>query len=430
MRCWLLLLACAVGAGGETILEFDFPAVRIGVAEYEEGPTGATVFYFPDYVMAVVDVRGSAPGTILTDAIRQGSEVRSVSAISFAGGAAYGLAAATGVAYELRDTRPFSIDWGGFPVVPGAVIWDLAPRRLTTISPDESLGRAALRNAVAGRFPQGAHGAGRFACHSSYFGALRYSGQGGAFRQTGSTKVAVFTVVNAVGTVVNRAGQVVRCSNDPDSGPCGAISDWLARAVARAAPTTGPPDAGGATRNTTITLVVVNRKLAYRDLQRLAIQVHSSMARAIQPFNVENDGDTLFAVSTGEVADASMSSVNLGVLASETAWDAVLNSVPQLDPIDKKPVAADPAALAKYAGRYEFAPETALAITQSGGQIWGEAIGKRPVYAFVPNRKLELAATASGVFFVKTWPETRVRFTADGLIVNPGHWPLKARRVR
>ena len=122
------------------------------------------------------------------------------------------------------------------------------------------------------------------------------------------------------------------------------------------------------TRNTTITLVVVNRKLAYRDLQRLAIQVHSSMARAIQPFNVENDGDTLFAVSTGEVSDASMSSVNLGVLASEVAWDAVLNSVPPLNPIDKKQVPADPATLAGYAGRYELAPESALKITVSGGR--------------------------------------------------------------
>lgn len=28
-------------------LTFDFPGMRVGVAEYEEGPTGTTVFYFP-----------------------------------------------------------------------------------------------------------------------------------------------------------------------------------------------------------------------------------------------------------------------------------------------------------------------------------------------------------------------------------------------
>jgi L-aminopeptidase/D-esterase-like protein len=39
------------------------------------------------------------------------------------------------------------------------------------------------------------------------------------------------------------------------------------------------------------------------DLQRLAVQVHTSMARAIQPFSTYNDGDTLFAVSTQEVGE-------------------------------------------------------------------------------------------------------------------------------
>jgi len=45
-------------------LTFDFPAVQIGVAEYEEGPTGATVLLFRKPVMAAVDVRGGAPGTV------------------------------------------------------------------------------------------------------------------------------------------------------------------------------------------------------------------------------------------------------------------------------------------------------------------------------------------------------------------------------
>jgi hypothetical protein len=42
----------------EPFFEFDFPAMRIGVAEYAEGPTGTTVFWFPEGVRAVVDVRG------------------------------------------------------------------------------------------------------------------------------------------------------------------------------------------------------------------------------------------------------------------------------------------------------------------------------------------------------------------------------------
>ena len=42
-------------------------------------------------------------------------------------------------------------------------------------------------------------------------GRRETSGQGGAFRQVGQTKIAVFTVVNAAGLVVDRSGQIVRC---------------------------------------------------------------------------------------------------------------------------------------------------------------------------------------------------------------------------
>jgi hypothetical protein len=51
-------------------LTFDFPGVKIGVAEYEEGPTGTTVLYFHTPVVAAVDVRGGAPGTLNTEGLR------------------------------------------------------------------------------------------------------------------------------------------------------------------------------------------------------------------------------------------------------------------------------------------------------------------------------------------------------------------------
>ncbi len=56
------------------VLEFDFPGLLIGIAEYDEGPTGVTVFYFPNRVKGAVDVRGGSPGTVNTDALRLGYE--------------------------------------------------------------------------------------------------------------------------------------------------------------------------------------------------------------------------------------------------------------------------------------------------------------------------------------------------------------------
>ena len=77
-------------------LQFDFPALQIGVAEYAEGPTGCTVFYFPVGAMAAVDIRGGAPGTFMAD-----DEIVFRHAFCFAGGSLYGLEASAGVAAEL-----------------------------------------------------------------------------------------------------------------------------------------------------------------------------------------------------------------------------------------------------------------------------------------------------------------------------------------
>ena len=81
--------------------------------------------------------------------------------------------------------------------------------------------------------------------------------------------------------------------------------------------------------NTTLTVVVTDRKLEPRLLRTLGRQVHASMARAIQPFHALVDGDVLYAVSTNEIEDPALESIGLGIVASELAWDAVLAAVPR-----------------------------------------------------------------------------------------------------
>ena len=428
-------------------LEFDFPSLHIGTAEYEEGPTGATVFYFPKKVMAVVDVRGGAPGTTYTDGLRLAYGDRWVDAISFAGGSAYGLEVATGVSAGIREMRENAGDWGNIVIVPGAIIFDLAPRRFNTIYPDKELGRAALRAARPGRYPLGAQGAGRFATQGSYFGDFeyrQYSGQGGAFRQAGPTKIAVFTVVNPLGAVVDRQGNVVRCPGGANPGGCGQIGDYLKSALERKlrASTSShhlpsaAQETAGLTNNTTITLVVTNQKLDYWELQRLAVQVHTSMARAIQPFHTQRDGDTLFAVTTQEVENPGLRSTDLGVLASEVAWDAVLSSVPPLAPAEEKVVNIDPGVYATYAGRYEFGPGVVLTVTREGDRLFAEATGKVDVYSFRLKRKEELFPTSDTDFFSRNPRRDRLRFAKDGknnvtsLTLNPGRWGIPARKVQ
>src|SRR5258708_40271384 len=98
--------------------EFDFSGLRIGCAEYPEGPTGVSVFHFPERVFAAVDCRGGAAATSLTDLLRVNYN-KYVDGIVFAGGSAYGLEAASGVSASLLNSRSASTSWERVAIVPG-----------------------------------------------------------------------------------------------------------------------------------------------------------------------------------------------------------------------------------------------------------------------------------------------------------------------
>jgi L-aminopeptidase/D-esterase-like protein len=276
------------------VLEFDFPGLEIGVAEYEEGPTGCTVFHLAKVASLAIDVRGGSPGV-------NGQHLDAINAICFAGGSLYGLEASTGVAAELFKMRGYSTKWIDIALVSGAIIFDYGTRG-NAIYPDKELGRAAVRAMRPGRFPLGGRGAGRSATASHGAGA-EFAGQGGAYRESGRTKILAFVVVNAYGCIVDRAGKIVR------GRPTGPLPGRAPRSA-----------------NTTLSLVVTNQKLDRLQLQSVGRQVHTSMARGIQPFHARWDGDVNYMVSTQEVANDDLDEVTLGELASDAMWDAILQS--------------------------------------------------------------------------------------------------------
>jgi L-aminopeptidase/D-esterase-like protein len=292
---------------GGRVLEFDFPGLEIGVAEYGEGPTGCTVIHFPKVASMQIDVRGGSPGI-------NGEYLSVINAICFAGGSLYGLEASTGVAAELFARRGYSTKWMDIALVSGAIIFDYG-RRANAIYPDKELGRAAVRALRPGAFPMGAHGAGCSAT-AGHGETAELAGQGAAFDMLRTGRIAVFTVVNAYGAIVDRSGRVVRGNRD------GGRREHAAEIV-RATGAYHPP-AEPRARNTTLTCVVTDVRLDALQLRSIARQVHASMARAIQPFHSRWDGDILYACSTQAVDVAALDEVSIGVAASELAWDAVL----------------------------------------------------------------------------------------------------------
>lgn len=297
-------------------LQLDFPGLEIGVAEYEEGPTGCTVLLFtgPSVAMTSLDLRGGSIGFV--------GDYPVVDAICLAGGSLLGLEAAAGVAAEVWAQRNYSPGWTDLPVVSGAIIYDYV--RQNSVYPDKALGRAAARAVRPGIFPLGARGAGRSATCGKMFGGGEPAGQGAAFLELGPAKLAVFTVVNAVGAIIDRQGRTVCGNLDPRSGERRGTLELVQRRIAGGIDTVVP--AGG---NTTLTVLVTNITMSSFALRQLGREVHSSMSRAIQPFHTATDGDVFYTVSTGEVdGQEHLVQDGLGVLASELAWDAVLAAIP------------------------------------------------------------------------------------------------------
>jgi len=413
-------------------LEFDFPGLSVGVAEYAEGPTGTTVIHFDKSVMGAVDVRGGGPGTMNSILLQQADETPRLHAVSLSGGSAYGLGAAAGASKEIKSLLDDPGWFTRIAVVSGAIIFDLGGRRYNAITPDEKLGRAAIRAMQPGYFPLGARGAGRFAIQGAYYGSRHHSGQGAAFGKYGDIRIAVFTVVNSVGSIVDRSGHLVRCGV-PSRSDCPRVDSLLR--IPSDSNDALASQSGGMTSNTTISLVVTNQKMSYGELRRLAMQTHTSMARSIQPFHTINDGDTLFAVTTGEIHDETVSNGKLGVLASELAWDAVLSSVP---PLEERPSEGTrvPSAdeLSRHAGNYEFAPGMEATVSVSDNQLKIKAPDRYSMY--LPASAIVTMTPASdGSFLLNTDRQDVVRFDEDangqttGLTINPGQWPVRADRT-
>jgi hypothetical protein len=232
----------------------------------------------------------------------------------------------------------------------------------------------------------------------------------------------------------------VRCAQ-PVDGKCGSIADRFAAHLA----TLGDKKQAevhaaarqGLTKNTTITAVITNRALPFWALQRLAVEVHTSMARGIQPYSMSDDGDVLFAVTTAQakapdISDEELS--NLGVLASETAWDAILASVPNLPAVTPRTnITPSPAALDSLTGRYTFAPDAIAELRHKDSTLEVELIGRNNDY-LTAGHPVRLSPVARDEFELAGPRGDRLRIdrgangTILGITLNPGPWAVRAVR--
>lgn len=289
-------------------------------------PTGCTVVLTPQGAVAGVDVRGAAPGTRETDLLTPGNLVDRVHAILLTGGSAFGLDAATGVMRWLEaHGHGFPVGPARVPIVPAAVLFDLTVGD-AHIRPDAQAGYAACEAAVQQRpdqpLPQGNVGAGAGAVVGKLFGLDRAmkGGIGSASLTVDGVTVGALVACNALGDV-----------RDPDTGALLAGArvqpDQRGLLNSEQALCLGMPLATvRAGSNTTIGLIATDARLNSLEVRRLAQLGHDGLARSINPVHTAMDGDTLFALATGQT-DQRLDPLRLGVMAARATALATVAAI-------------------------------------------------------------------------------------------------------
>ena len=305
----------------------DIAGLQVGHHTDARRHTGCTVVLCPQGAVCGVDVRGGAPGTRETDLLRPHNLVEHVHAVLLTGGSAHGLEAAGGVMRWLEERgHGLKVGPAQVPIVPSAVLFDLwvGDHR---IRPDTASGYAACEAASTTPPVQGNFGAGAGATVGKLFGIERAmkGGIGTASLKLGAVTVGALVAVNAIGDVLDEQGQVLAGARTEDGrGLVHTTAALLAgQGPERLMATVLPGSA------TTIGIVATDAALTKAQAGRLASMAHHGLSRSVDPLTMA-DGDTLFALGTGQAGPQPGQPVDLtllGVLAAEAVARAIRNAV-------------------------------------------------------------------------------------------------------
>ncbi|MFV0492070.1 MAG: P1 family peptidase [Pseudorhodobacter sp.] len=270
----------------------DIAGLRVGNAADATLKSGVTVLVGERPFVAAVNVMGGAPGTRETDLLSPDRMVQEVDALVLAGGSAFGLDAASGVADALaRQGRGFAVGSVRVPIVPGAILFDLlnGGDKNWAENPYKALGTAALGKAGK-MFDLGSVGAGTGATTANWKGGL---GSASA-RLSSGHMVGALVAVNALGSVTVGAGRHFWAA------PWEIGAEFGAMGLPDEFPATATPQPGKRLGEaTTIAIVATDAVLTQAQAQRLATAAQDGMARAIVPSHSPFDGDLVFAAATG-----------------------------------------------------------------------------------------------------------------------------------
>lgn len=291
---------------------------RVGHAQNEEAATGCTVILCDQMSPAGLDVRGGGPASRESQILNPVANAEGINAVLLSGGSAFGLDAAGGVQKYLEE-RDIGFDVGvtKVPLVSQSCLFDLTVGS-KDVRPDAAMAYAACENARADAPAEGNVGAGTGCSVGKYRGMERAmkSGFGTYALQAGALKVGALVAVNALGDIYGPEGTQIAGLLNPERNGLSSTLDELFHDVTLAE--------NLFTGNTTLGVIVTNAKFHKTQLTKIAGMTHNGYARAIRPVHTTADGDSIYALSVGQVPG----DINVvGAMAALAMERAILRAV-------------------------------------------------------------------------------------------------------
>lgn len=296
----------------------DIKNIKIGNIENKIGGTGCTVVICEEGAPAGLDVRGGGPASRESELLKPLANADKIHAVLLSGGSAFGLDAAGGVMQYLEEKNiGYDVGITKVPLVCQSCLFDLTVGD-SKCRPDKQMGYDVCLKAEKNNYQDGCVGAGTGASIGKIYGmdfAMK-AGIGSYAVQIGDLQVGAIVAVNAVGDVFDKDNQkIAGLLNKEKSGFLNTEEEIYKSYEIIKNKFVG---------NTTLGIIITNAKFNKTQLCKIASMTHNGYARSIRPVHTSADGDSIYALSVGEVlADLDM----VGTLASQVMSEAIINAV-------------------------------------------------------------------------------------------------------
>ena len=312
----------------------DVAPVRVGQTENKEAGTGCTVIISEDGMSAGLSVRGGGPASREIQLLDPLMAARQIHGVVLAGGSAFGLGAADGVMKCLEEEGiGFDVGVTKVPLVVQSDLFDLTVGDPFT-RPDISMGYEAAKIALTSpNYRDGNYGAGCGATVGKIGGMERCmkTGIGSYAVQLGDLKVGAIIALNAIGDIFNwKSGKQIAGLLSEDGKSLCSTSQFIKDSA--------NPLEKDLVQNTTLGVVITNAAFDKASLCKIADMAHDGYARSIRPVHTSLDGDSIYAISSGNVdADRDL----VGILAGEVVSEAIIKAVQSAESAYGFPAARD-----------------------------------------------------------------------------------------